>query len=121
MTHPLRATVTGFNGMTILYGHYYIHWDQVLLTHVFATSTTATTVGNGGKPRGSTKLNDKSGHKCLMTDAEFRTLAHLVLGLNSTQDSMGTGNKGHKQRDRSFVNMLLADFATSGQSTSPCL
>jgi hypothetical protein len=25
---------------------------------------------------------------------------------------MGTGSEGHKQRDHSFVNMLLADFAT---------
>jgi hypothetical protein len=24
---------------------------------------------------------------------------------------MGTGSKGHKQRDRSFINMLLADSA----------
>ena len=57
MTHPLRATVMGFNGMTISYGHYYFHQDRVLLTHAFATSTTATTVGDGGKPRGSTELD----------------------------------------------------------------
>ncbi len=47
-----------------------------------------------------------------MTNAEYRTFAHLVLGLDSTQDNMGTGNEGHKQRDCSFANMLLADFAT---------
>jgi hypothetical protein len=47
-----------------------------------------------------------------MTNAEYRTFAHLVLGLDSTQDNMGTGTKGHKQRDCSFANMLLADFAT---------
>ena len=46
-----------------------------------------------------------------MTDAEYRTFAHLVLGLDSTQDNMGTGYKGHKQRDCSFAEMLLADFA----------
>jgi hypothetical protein len=112
MTHPLRATVMGFNGMTILYGHYYFHQDQVLLTHAFATSMTATTVGDRGKPRGSTEFDNESGHNCCTTNAEFQTFAHLVLGLDSTQDSMGTGNKGHKQRDHSFVNMLLADFAT---------
>ena len=72
---------------------------------------TATAVGDGGKPRGSTKLGDKSGHNCCMTDAKHRTFAHLVLGLNSTQDNMGTGKKGHKQRDCFFANMLLADFA----------
>jgi hypothetical protein len=110
MTHPLRATVMGFNGMTISYGHYYFHQDQVLLTHAFATSTTTTTVGDGGKLRGSTKLDDKSGHNCCMTNAEYRTFAHLVLGLDSTQDNMGTGNKGHNQRDCSFAKMLLADF-----------
>ncbi len=45
-----------------------------------------------------------------MTDTEFRIFAHLVLGLNSTQDSMGTVSGGHRQRDRYYVNMLLADF-----------
>jgi hypothetical protein len=47
-----------------------------------------------------------------MTDAEFRIIAHLVLGLDSTHDGMGTGSEGQKQCDCSFVNMLLADFAT---------
>ncbi len=112
MTHPLRATVMGFNGMTISYGHYYFHHDHVLLTHAYTTSTTATTVGDGGNPRGSTELNDKSGHKCCLTDAEFLIFAHLVLGLDSAHNSIGTGSKGHKQRDRSYVNMLLTDYAT---------
>jgi hypothetical protein len=84
----------GFNGMTISYGHYYFHQDRVLLTHTLATSTTATTVGDGGKPRGSTKLDDESGHNCYMTNAEYRTFAHLVLGLDPTQDTIGTGNEG---------------------------
>ena len=35
MTHPLRATVMGFNGMTISYGHYYFYQDRVLLTHAY--------------------------------------------------------------------------------------
>jgi hypothetical protein len=47
-----------------------------------------------------------------MTNAKFRTFAHLVLGLDSTQDSMGTGKEGHTQRGCSFVKMLLADFTT---------
>ena len=110
MTHPLRATVMGLNGMTISYGHYYSHQDRVLLTHAFATSTTATTVGDGGKPRGSTELDDESGHNCYMSNAEYRTFAHLVLGLNPTQDTIGTGNEVYKQHDRSFANMLLADY-----------
>jgi hypothetical protein len=112
MTHPLRATILGFNGMIISYGYYYFHQDHVLLTHAYVASTTATTVGDGGNPCGSTELDDKSGHNCCMTDAEFRVFAHLVFGLDSTHDVMGTGSEGQKQRDRSFVNMLLADFAT---------
>ncbi len=105
-------TVMGFNGMTISYSHYYFHQDCVLLTHAYTTSTTATTVGDGGNPGGSTELNDESGHNCCMTDAEFQIFAHLVLGLDSAHDSIGTGSKGHKQRDRSYVNMLLTDYAT---------
>ena len=95
MTHTLRATVMGFTGMTILYGHYYFHQGCVLLTHAYATSITATTVGDGRKPCMSTTLNNKSGQNCCMTDAEFRIFYHLVLGLDPTQDSMGTGIKRH--------------------------
>jgi hypothetical protein len=102
----------GFNGMTISYGHYYFHQDRVLLTHAFATSMTATTVGDGGKPRGSTELDDELGHNFCMTNAEYRTFVHLVFGLDSTQDTIGTGDEGYKQHDRSFANMLLADFVT---------
>jgi hypothetical protein len=47
-----------------------------------------------------------------MTDAEFRIFAHLVLGIDSAHDSIGTGSKGHKQGDRSYINMLLTDYAT---------
>jgi hypothetical protein len=112
MTHPLQATIMGFNSMIISYAYYYFHQDHVLLTHAYVASTTATTVGDGGNPSGSTELDDKSGHNCHMTDAEFRIFAHLVLGLDSTHDGMGTGSEGQKQRNRSFVNMLLADFAT---------
>jgi hypothetical protein len=112
MTHPLRATVLEFNGMIISYANYYFHQDHVLLTHAYATSTTATTIGDGGDPHGSTELDDKSGHNCRMTDVDFWIFAHLVLGLDSTHNGMGTGSKGHVQRNRSFVNMLLADFAT---------
>ena len=112
MTHSLRATGMGFNGMTISYGHYYFHQDRVLLTHAYTMSTTATTVGDGGDPRGSNELKNESGHNCCMTDAEFWIFAHLVLGLDSAHDSIGTGSKGHKQRDCSYVNMLLTDYAT---------
>jgi hypothetical protein len=112
MTHPLWATIMGFNGMIISYAYYYFHQDRVLLTHAYVASTTATTVGDGGNPRRSTELDDKSGHNCCMTDAEFRIFAHLVLGLDSTHNGTDTGSEGQKQHDHSFVNMLLADFAT---------
>jgi hypothetical protein len=71
MTHPLQAIVLGFNDMIILYAHYYFHQDHVLLTHAYATNTTATTVGDGGDPHGSTELDVKSGHYCRMTDVDF--------------------------------------------------
>jgi hypothetical protein len=47
-----------------------------------------------------------------MSDMEFWIFAHLVLGLDSTHKGMGTGSKGHKQCNHSFVNMLLANFTT---------
>ena len=46
MAHPLQAIVMGFNGMIISYAHYYFCQDPVLLTHAYAMSTTATTVGD---------------------------------------------------------------------------
>ncbi len=69
--------------------------------------TTATTIGDGGNLRGSTELNDKSGHNCHMSDEDHHVFAHLVLGLDYR--GMGTGSKGHKQRNHSFVNMLLEE------------
>ena len=46
-----------------------------------------------------------------MNATEFRIFSILVLGLNSTHDGMGTESKGHKQRDRSYVHMLLTALA----------
>ena len=111
ITHPLQATVMGFNGMTISYAHYHFHQNRVILAHAYATSTAATTVSDRGNPRGSTKLDGKSGHNCRMNDAEFRIFANFVLGLDTTHVGMGTGCEEHKQRGRSYVNMVLADFA----------
>jgi hypothetical protein len=99
----------GFKGMPISYPHFYFHNGCVLLTHAYATNMTATTVGDGGNPQGSTELDDKSGHNCRMSEEDYQVFAHLVLGLD--YGGMGTGSKGHKQRDHSFVNMLLANFS----------
>jgi hypothetical protein len=104
---PLRSTVMGFNGMTISYEHYYFHQVRVLLTHAFATSTTATTVGDEGKPRWSTELGDESGHNCCMTNSEYRTFAHLVLGLDPTQNTIGTGNKGYSSMIAALLTCSL--------------
>jgi hypothetical protein len=58
-------------------------WNRgrVLHTKAFAVSTAATTIGNGSKPKGSTKLDDVTGHNCAMKKEENVTFAALVLGL----------------------------------------
>ena len=95
----------GFHNAIISYMHYYFHNERVLLTQAFASSTTATTVGDGGQPRGSTELDDETGHNCRMSNKEFQMFAHLVLGLNS-----GDYDEGFAQTDHSFLNMLLNDY-----------
>jgi hypothetical protein len=40
---------------------------------------------------------------------DHHVFMHLVLGLD--YGGMGKGSKGHKQRDHSFVNMLLTNFS----------
>jgi hypothetical protein len=49
-SHPVKGFVIGYKKLTVSYRHYYFHNDRVLQTKAFATSTTATTVGDGGKP-----------------------------------------------------------------------
>jgi hypothetical protein len=46
----------GYKGITISYRHFYIHNDQVLQMKAFAASTTATTIGDGGKHEGAPSL-----------------------------------------------------------------
>ena len=115
MSHPLQGTILGFNGMIISYAQYNFHQDHVLLTQAYAMSTTATitTLGVGGDPRGSAEIDNESGQNFRMTDADFLIFAHLDLGLESTHNGMGTESKEHVQRDRFFIIMLLADFATT--------
>ncbi len=115
MTHPLWATIMGFKGMPILYAHFYFHNGCVLLTHAYAMSTSATTIGDGGNPQGSTELDDKSGHNYCMHDEDHSVFAHLVLGLNYR--GMGMGSKGHKQCNHSFVNAKDTSNATIPLST----
>jgi hypothetical protein len=51
-----------------IYALFYFHHDQVLLIHTYATSTTATTVGDGGNPQGSTELDNDSGYNFKLPD-----------------------------------------------------
>jgi hypothetical protein len=85
----------------------------VLLTKVFAASTTSSTVGNGGLPRGSTELDEETGHNCKMTPEEFQDLGLLVLSLDMHSSSFGPRKHLHrfKQMDGSLLNLLLNDFA----------
>ncbi len=61
-THPAIGWAFGYLGYHIFYNHFYFHQGGVLHTEAFAPSTTATTVGDGSKPRGSTELDDVTGH-----------------------------------------------------------
>jgi hypothetical protein len=58
-THPIKAWVVGYLGYHIFSKHFYFHQSRVLHTKAFATSTTASTVGNGGKPKGAEALTPK--------------------------------------------------------------
>jgi hypothetical protein len=64
------------------------------------------TVGNGGKLKGSTKLDNVTGHNWAMTKEYYVTFAVTVLGLRSGLQH------GTRQTVRSLLNMLLDDFVT---------
>jgi hypothetical protein len=74
---------------------------------------TASTISNGGHPRGSTKLDEETGHNCQMTHKEFQEFGYLVFGLDSLR-SIGSSMpfQGFRQTDYSFLNMILSNFAT---------
>jgi len=91
-------------GYHISYKHFFFHQSRVLLTKAFATSTTASTVGDGGTPRGSTELDAICGSNCHMDKEEFHMFAQLVLGLHPGKQH------GTEPSERSLVNMLLEDF-----------
>jgi hypothetical protein len=105
-THPIKGKIFGFINSTISYQHFYFHQGCVLHTKAFTTSTTTTTVGNGGKPKGSTELDDATGHYCEMTTEEYVTFADIVLGLRPDLQH------GTRQTGSSLLNMLLDDFVT---------
>jgi hypothetical protein len=111
-THPIKAWVVGYLGYHISYKHFYFHQSRVLHTKAFATSTTASTLGNGGKPKGSTELDAICEHNCAMMVDEYAIFILLVLGLCPGKQH------GTERSERSFVNMLLEDFVTISNLTA---
>ena len=87
-THPIKAKNNGYHHHHISYKHFYFHKSRVLLTKAFALSMTASTVGDGGKPKGSTALDAICGSNCIMTTYEYRLFAQLVLGLGQQHGNM---------------------------------
>jgi hypothetical protein len=103
-SHPIKGFVMGYKGLTISYRHFYFHNDRVFQTKAFAVSTTATTVGDGSKPRGSTELDAITGHNFSITKEDYTTFAIVVLGARQ-----GTSH-GSQPSEGSFVNLLLCDY-----------
>ena len=101
-SHPIRGWIMGYKGAIISYRHFYFHNDRVLHTKAFATSTTATTIGDGGEPRGSTELDAITGHNCAMTTKDYMIFLSIVLCTRR-----GAKHYGEKPNDDSFLNMLL--------------
>jgi hypothetical protein len=66
-SHPIKGLSLGYIGYHILYKHFYFHHGRILHTNAFAPSTTASTIGDGGNPRGSTELDDEIGANCAMS------------------------------------------------------
>jgi hypothetical protein len=104
--------VVDYLGYHISYKHFFFHQSRVLLTKAFATSTTASTVGDGGTPRGSTELDAICGSNCHMDMEEFHMFAHLVLGLYPAKQH------GTEPSERSLLNMLLEDFVVISNLTA---
>jgi hypothetical protein len=111
-THPIKAWDVGYLGYHISYKHFYFHQSQVLHTKAFATSTTASTVGDGGKLKGSTELDAICGHNCAMRADEYAIFILLVLGLYPGKQH------GTERSERFLVNMLLKDFVTISNLTA---
>ena len=105
-SHPIRGWIMGYKGAIISYRHFYFHNDRVLHTKAFAASTTATTIGDGSEPRGSTELDAITGHNCAMTTTDYKIFASIVL-----RTRRGATYYGEKPNDDSFLNMLLCDYA----------
>ena len=104
-SHHIREQVMGYKGAHISYHQFYFHNDRVLQMKAFAASTTATTVGDGGEPRGSTKLDEITGHNCFMLKEDYTLFATVILCTRKSAIHYG----GYHS-ESSFLNNLLCDF-----------
>ena len=111
-THLIKGEIFGFINSTISYQHFYFHQGCLLHTKAFAVSTTLMTVGNGGKLKGNTKLDNATGHTRKMTKKEYTTFAVIVLCLRPSLQH------GTRQTKHSLLNMLLDDFVTLTNPTT---
>jgi hypothetical protein len=111
-THPIRGLSSGFLGYHIFYKHFYFHQGRVLHTNAFAPSNTASTVGDGSNPQGSTELDKEIGANCAMTKDDHVLFAMLVLGLWPGK------THGTQRSNGSFVKMLLEDFVSLTNPTA---
>jgi hypothetical protein len=104
-SHPIRGLIMVYMGIPISHHHFYFHNYQVLQTKAFAASTTATTIGNGGEPRGSTKLNAITGHNCAMMKQNYTIFTTVVL-----RTQKGATHYGKQPSEGSFINTLLCEY-----------
>jgi hypothetical protein len=111
-THPVIGWAFGCLGYHIFYKHFYFHQGRAIHTKAFAPSTTVSTAGDGGKPRGSTELDDETGHNCAMSQDKYVIFTMLVLGLSPGK------MHGTKQSDSLFINMLLEGFVSISNLTA---
>jgi len=110
--NPSHQSLGRYLGYHISYKHFFFHQSRVLLTKAFATSITASTVGNGGTPRGNTELDAICGSNCHMDKEEFHMFAQHVLGPCPAKQH------GTEPSERSLLNMLLEDFVVISNLTA---
>jgi hypothetical protein len=102
-TCPTECVVPGCIDDIIGYKEYCIKNERVLCTHAFSIAAVATTIDDGAYPPGSTKLDDKTGHNCKMSQRLYTSFSLMVLGLD--HDSWATTHT-----KSAFRNLILQDI-----------
>jgi len=107
-THPIKGEIFSYINSTISCQQFYFHQGSVFHTKaLFTTSTTATTsVGDGDKSKGSTELDNTTGHNCTMPKDKYTSFAILMLGLYPGLQ------KGTRWSKCSFLNIFIDNFVT---------